>query len=74
MRKYNWNWYKRKLIWIINVALSFILLVFKPFRNKRIWVFGCWEGKRYDDNSRYLYEYIYNNNSNIRCIWISRDN
>lgn len=73
MKKYNFNWYKRKLIWIINVLLSVILFVFKPFRKKNIWVFGCWEGKRYDDNSRYLYEYIRKQSVDIRCIWISRD-
>ena len=73
MKKYNFNWYKRKIIWILNVFLSVVLFIVMPFRKKNVWVFGCWEGKRYDDNSRYLFEYVNENNKEIRCIWISRN-
>lgn len=73
MRKYNWNWYKRKFTWIGNVMISLPLRLSRPFRNKNIWVFACWEGKRYDDNSKYLYEYVNEYHPEIQCIWISRD-
>lgn len=73
MKKYHFSYYKRKIIWLLNALLSLFFRLSKPFRNKKIWVFGCWEGKRYDDNSRYLYEYILNYKKDIRPIWISSD-
>lgn len=42
-------------------------------RNSNIWIFGSWFGKRYSDGSRYVFEYIINNDSNIRPIWLTRD-
>jgi len=41
-------------------------------RNRNIWVFGAWFGKRYADNSRHVYEYVRENEKNIRAIWLSR--
>ncbi|MCC8051383.1 MAG: CDP-glycerol glycerophosphotransferase family protein [Clostridiales bacterium] len=40
-------------------------------RDKRIWLFGCWEGNRYDDNSKFLFEYMVEKHPEIRCIWIT---
>ena len=45
-----------------------------PFREKRLWVFGALEGKKYDDNSRYMFEYM----SNVfphdyRCVWLTNN-
>lgn len=40
-------------------------------KNESLWVFGCWFGKRYSDNSRYLYEYIKCNHPDIRAIWLT---
>ncbi|MEG9379950.1 CDP-glycerol glycerophosphotransferase family protein [Vibrio cholerae] len=45
------------------------ILSFLVFRNDRIWVFGSFGV--FNDNSRYLYEYINTNHKNIRSIWIS---
>lgn len=73
MKNYNWNWYKRKITWIGNVLVSVPLRFSYPFRDKKLWVFACWEGKRYDDNARYLYEYISSYHPEIKCVWISRD-
>lgn len=42
-------------------------------RNKNIWIFGSWYGKRYSDNSKYLYEYVLKHRPDIRPIWITRD-
>lgn len=48
------------------------LQLFVP-RNKNVWVFGAWYGKRYSDNSKYLFEYVYNNDSTIKAIWITKN-
>ncbi|MBO4475123.1 MAG: CDP-glycerol glycerophosphotransferase family protein [Bacteroidales bacterium] len=38
-------------------------------RNRRLIVFGAWEGTRYDDNARYLFEYCLSNRKDLRCVW-----
>lgn len=42
------------------------------FRNKNVWVFGAWYGKRYSDNSKHLFEYINCTNPDIKAIWITK--
>lgn len=64
------NVIKRSLYWPIN-ALLFYLLKFNVFRDKKLWVYGCWEGSRYDDNSRYLFEYVSRNHPEIHSVWLS---
>jgi len=41
-------------------------------RSKNIWLFGAWFGYRFADNSRHVYEYIYEKGLSIRAIWLSR--
>lgn len=55
------------------VCLVFHFLKLNPFRSKRIWLFGCWIGKKYDDNSKFLFEHVCKNHPEIRCIWITRN-
>lgn len=55
-------------------ALVFNALRLNCFRDRKIWLFGCWMGKKYDDNSKFLFEYVCKNHPEIRCIWITRDN
>lgn len=43
-------------------------------KDKKIWVFGCWGGKQYSDNSKYEFEYVNKTDKNIRAIWITRKN
>ena len=47
----------KKYLWPIN-AFLFNMCRLYPFRDKRLWIFGALGGKKYDDNSRFLYEYI----------------
>lgn len=62
---------RKKWAYPINFV-TFNLSRLSPFRNNKIWVFGAWEGKKYDDNSKYLFEYINTHNQNgIRVIWLS---
>jgi CDP-glycerol glycerophosphotransferase len=56
-------------------------LLFLPFwyferllpRDRHVWVFGSWFGKRYSDNSRAMYEYVLENCPDIKPVWITRD-
>ncbi len=36
-------------------------------------LFGAWWGKRYDDNSRHLYEYVVAKQKDIKAIWMTAD-
>jgi CDP-glycerol glycerophosphotransferase (TagB/SpsB family) len=45
------------------------LISFLPKRNKSIWVFGSFGD--FNDNSRYLFEYVSRVHPEIRCVWIS---
>lgn len=40
-------------------------------RNPNLWTFGAWDGLRYSDNSRALYEYVLNNRKDIRAVWMT---
>ena len=43
-------------------------------RNPKLWVFSSWEGTKYADNARYLFEYINtHNDKGIRCVWITKN-
>lgn len=42
-------------------------------RQPELWVFGSWEGKRYADNSKYLFEYVNRCMSEVRPVWVSRN-
>jgi len=42
-------------------------------RNKKLWVFGAWFGKRYSDSSRYVFEYVTSNEKDIRAIWLTKE-
>jgi len=42
-------------------------------RKRSLWVFGAWYGKRYSDNSRYLYEHVKREHPSIRAVWLSRE-
>lgn len=55
------------------VCVVFHLLKLNPFRSRRVWLFGCWIGRKFDDNSKYLFEHVCKNYPEIRCIWITRN-
>lgn len=42
-------------------------------RNPNIWVFGAWRGQQYSDNTKYLFEYINEKHSEIKCIWVTKN-
>jgi len=61
---------RRNRYWLPNAFLFYILRV-NLFRDKNLWVFSAWEGNKYDDNSKYLFEYVNKNCPNIKAIWLS---
>lgn len=58
--------------WLKNSCLRQILK-FNKNRNKNLWLFAAWEGQKYSDNSRYLFEYINEFHKNISCVWVTKD-
>lgn len=62
----------KKILLPVN-AVIYNLLYLNPFRKKNLWVFGAWEGKKYDDNSRYLFEYVNEKHCDkIHAIWLTK--
>ena len=67
----------RITIFIIKFILKIIFIplyiinFFIP-KNKNIWIFGSWSGKKYNDNSRALYEYVCGK-KNIKAIWLTKN-
>jgi CDP-glycerol glycerophosphotransferase len=49
-----------------------LLIIFIP-RRRDLWVFGGWYGRRFTDNSKYLFLYVANEMPPIKAIWITRD-
>ncbi len=62
----------KKISYPINVLLFNLMRLFSS-RDKRIWLFGAREGHQYEDNSRYLFEYINKQKEGIHAIWLTRD-
>ena len=60
----------RKLLLPVNILLFNVSRLI-PFRNKKLWILGAFEGKKYDDNSKYMFEYMTENHQNFRCIWLT---
>lgn len=58
--------------WLKNTCLRQVLKIYNS-RDRRIWLFGCWEGQKYSDNSKYLYEYVLKNHKDIRCYWVTKN-
>ncbi len=42
-------------------------------RDCNLMLFGAWFGKKYDDNPRYLFEYVVENCPQIRAVWMTAD-
>lgn len=58
----------------INHVIKWNKQIFKNrhnLRDKSIWVFGEWWGKRCCDNSCYLANYVVENVSGIKCFWLT---
>lgn len=38
-----------------------------------LWLFGAWKGKTYNDNPKYLFEYVSANNPEIKAVWVTKN-
>lgn len=59
------------------VILNILTVIFNVFirRDTSVWIIGGWMGKRFADNSRYLYQYLHQNKEQYgikKVIWITR--
>src|SRR5690554_1665010 len=43
-------------------------------KKENLWVFGEWHGFGYSDNSKYLFEYVLENEPSVDPVWITKDN
>lgn len=59
-----------KLKNIITYTSKLLLSRFKK-RDNNIFIFGAWFGNKYDDNPKWLFEYILKNKPNITAYWIT---
>lgn len=59
------NWWKNaiKYRW---------MKLFPGGRDNHLWLFSAWEGEKYADNSKYLFEYMLSAHPEIQCIWQTR--
>lgn len=58
-----------KLLHLVNQTPIY-LASFLVKRDKNIWIFGSWKGQLYNDNSKYLFEYVLNEEKDIKAFWI----
>ncbi|EPM4617039.1 CDP-glycerol glycerophosphotransferase family protein [Vibrio vulnificus] len=58
------------LITITNNIINFVISQFRQDEN--LVVFGSWFGKRFSDNSRYLFTHL-NAREKYRCVWVTED-
>ena len=42
-------------------------------KDKNLWLFGSWLGKKYGDNSKYLFEYVKQDHPEITAVWLTTD-
>lgn len=59
---------------LLNILTCFLNLFIR--RDDSVWVFGSWMGKRFADNSRYLFQYLSEEGSKYgiqKTIWITRN-
>ena len=67
----------------LEACIKFVIVVFFMWplqlfvrlfpRNKRVWVFGTFSGRRYADSSRVLYEWICKHIGYTNVVWISKN-
>lgn len=61
----------RRLLGLAQIPL-WILLALVP-KDRARWVFGAWNGRRYADNARYIFEEVCQNHPDIRPVWIAKN-
>ena len=73
MTTYNSVQERRNATWMRNALRYRWMRMFPGKRDKRLWIFSAWEGKKYADNSKYLFEYVTQNCPEIQCVWQTKN-
>lgn len=60
---------RRNATWLKNAIRYRWMRIFPGKRDKKLWIFSAWEGEKYADNAKYLFEYVSRNCPEIKCIW-----
>ena len=68
MKIFEWRKFSLPMMGVLFRVLKLI-----TFRDRNLWTFGCWIGKKYDDNAKFLFEYVNKNHPNIHCVWLTRN-
>lgn len=69
---------KRILLALARVGFSlpfnvlYLLACLVP-KDRTLWLFSAWNGKRFSDNPKYIYKHLISSNSPIRAVWVTRD-
>ena len=61
-------------LFVIKIIFTPLILVnYLIPKNKKLWIFGASNGRKYNDNPRALFEYVNEYKKDIRAIWITRN-
>jgi len=41
-------------------------------KNKKLWLFGAWNGQNFSDNPKYIFKYILSERSDIEIFWVTK--
>jgi len=57
------------------IPFKFFAYMFSYFvpKNETLWLFGCWFGDKYCDNSKYLFEYVLSNFKGLKVYWVTKN-
>lgn len=65
-------WKRLRYICYIPLLPVYYISLIIP-KNKKLWIFGSWFGRKFADNSKYLFLYVKKNHSEIRAIWLTHN-
>lgn len=58
------------IYWVLEIVLKLVLFLFPRKKNQVL--FGAWFGKKYIDNTKYVYEYLLNEES-VKVYWYTKE-
>lgn len=42
-------------------------------KNRELWIFSAWNGRKYIDNPKYIYRFLNELEGDVRAVWVSKD-
>lgn len=65
-----------KILYHVKLVCKTLLYYRKTSKIKKeenLWLFGAWKGTTYNDNSKYLFEYVCKNCPQIHAVWLTKN-